>query len=148
MEAANSSCLGRMGTAGRVGKEFQLIVEAFDHQLGVDERLGEVLRRLRQARGWSLTYVAEVCATSGANISRMERGLAREYSLQLLSSLAAAFGTNLRDLFASVEGIDAPHIAQELAERDLLDAYRSMPPAQRETLMSVAMALRPPWQTS
>ena len=66
----------------------------------------------------------------------------------LKTSLAAAFGTNLRDLFALVEGIDAPHIAQELAERGLLDAYRSMPPAQRETLTSVAMALRPPRQTS
>jgi len=148
MEAANSSRLALMGTADRIGKQFQLIVEAIGDQPGVDERLGEVLRNLRQGRDWSLSYVAEICATSGANISKMERGRAREYSLRLLSRLAAAYGTNLRDLFASVDGIDAPHLARDRAERDLLDAYRSMSPAQRETLISVAVTLRPPRQDS
>lgn len=113
-------------------------------QLQIDERLGTTLRELRQARGWSLSYTGEICGTSGANISKIENGRAREYSLQLLSRLGEAYGMKLYQLFASVDSIDVSNAGRGSAERNLLDAYNSMSEAQRETLLSVAMTLRPP----
>jgi len=113
-------------------------------QMQIDERLGATLRDLRQARGWSLSYTGEICGTSGANISKIERGRAKEYSLQLLSSLAEAYGMKLYELFASVESVNGASVGKGGEEGKLLDAYHSMSVAQRETLMSVAMTLRPP----
>jgi len=120
----------------------QPIVEGKE-QLPIDERFGAVLRELRDGRGWSLSYLAEIIGTSGANISKIERGRAKEYSLQLLSSLAGAFGLRLYELFAMVEMIDVAGKGIGLDERRLLDAYQSLSEMQRETLMSVAMTLRP-----
>lgn len=120
----------------------QLIVEA-KPELPVDERFGAVLRELRDARRWSLSYVGEVCGTSGANISKIERGLAKEYSLQLVTSLAEAYGLKLYELFATLDGIEVAGTGIRHEERELLDAYQSMSETQRETLMSVAKTLRP-----
>ena len=132
-----------MGTDEQRHPRSQRTVEPKEH-LQIDERFGATLRHLRQARGWSLSYTGEICGTSGANISKIERGRAKEYSLQLLSSLAEAYGIKLYELFASVDAIDVSNAGKEGDEGKLLDAYRSMPAAQRETLMSVAMTLRPP----
>lgn len=85
----------------------------------------------------------EICGTSGANISKIERGRAKEYSLQLLTSLAGAYGMKLYELLASVDSL-VTNVGTDSQERKLLDAYRSMSAARRETLMSVAMTLRPP----
>jgi transcriptional regulator with XRE-family HTH domain len=109
----------------------------------MDERLGAVLRGLREARGWSLSYVGEISGTSGANISKIERGRAKEYSLALLSKLAEAYGLRLCELFALVEAVELASKAMGSDEAALLEAYRSMSAAQRETLMSVALTLRP-----
>lgn len=109
----------------------------------VDERFGAVLRELREARGWSLSYVGEVSGTSGANISKIERGLAKEYGLQLVTNLAEAYGLKLYELFATLEGIDVSGTGLGREERKLLDAYQSMSEIQRETLISVAMTMRP-----
>jgi len=114
-----------------------------ERQLPIDERLGAVLRQLREARGWSLSYLGEVCGTSGANLSKIERGRAKEHSLQLLSSLAAAYGMKLYELFAAIEMIDVSGKGIGADERRLVDAYQSLSEIQRETLMSVAMTLRP-----
>lgn len=117
----------------------QRIVEARD----IDERFGAALRRLRDARGWSLSYVGEICGTSGANISKIERGQAKEYSLPLLMSLAAAYGMRLYELFASLELIDVSNRAIGRDEQRLLEAYEAMSEGQRRVLVSVATALRP-----
>jgi transcriptional regulator with XRE-family HTH domain len=109
----------------------------------IDEKLGAVLRKLREDRSWSLSYVGETCGTSGANISKIERGLAKEYNLQLLSKLAEGYGLKLYELFAQVETIAVTQKGVGREERILLDAYHSMSDSQRQTLMSVAMTLRP-----
>ena len=132
-----------MGSSEMSHSGSQPIVEP-KAQMEIDERLGAALRGLRQARGWSLSYTGEICGTSGANISKIERGRAKEYSLQLLSSLAEAYGMKLYELFASVDSLDVSNAGTGSDERKLLDAYHSMSAAQRETLMSVAMTLRPP----
>ena len=132
-----------MGSNERQHRRAQPIVET-KQQTRIDGRLGATLRDLRLARGWSLSYAGEICGTSGANVSKIERGLAKEYSLQLLSSLSEAYGMKLYELFAAVESIEVSHAALGSEERKLLDAYQSMSAAQKETVMDVAMTLRPP----
>ena len=116
-------------------------VDAGKHS--IDERFGVVLRGLREARGWSLSYVGEVCRTSGANVSKIERGGGKEYGLALLTRLAEAYGMKLYELFARLESIDVGANSADDGESTLIAAYRSMPDAQRETLISVATTLRP-----
>ena len=132
-----------MGSKQRQPPRAQRIVEPKQQQQ-IDGRLGATLRDLRVARGWSLSYAGEICGTSEANVSKIELGLAKMYSLQLLSSLSEAYGMKLHELFAVVESIDISHAALESDERKLVDAYRSMSATQRETVMDVVMTLRPP----
>ena len=110
----------------------------------MDEQLGAALRQLRDGQGWSLSYVGEICGTSGANISKIERGQAKEYGLSLLKALAAAYGLKLYELFAMVESVDVNDQALERDERKLVGVYKALTPRQRETLMSVALTLRAP----
>src|SRR4051812_38378391 len=110
----------------------------------IRKKLGKVLRSLREERGWSLSYVGEICETSGANVSKIELGQAKEYSLELLSKLAGAYGIQLYDLIASAETGAAAAKAINAEETRLLNTYRALSPTQRETLMSVALAMRPP----
>src|SRR5438132_12434676 len=112
--------------------------------MAIRKKLGGVLRRLREERGWSLSYVGEICDTSGANVSKIELGQAKEYSLDLLSRLAGAYGIQLYDLFASAESGEAIANVMNTEEARLVDSYRAMSPSQRETLMSIALTLRPP----
>ena len=132
-----------MGSKERQPPRAQRIVEP-KHEQQIDGRLGAALRDLRLARGWSLSYAGEICGTSEANVSKIELGLAKMYSLQLLSSLSEAYGMKLHELFALIELIHYPPAALEADERTLVDAYRSMSAAQRETVMDVVMTLRPP----
>lgn len=41
----------------------------------VDQRIGENLRRLREARGWSAREVADAMATSTDSVCKHERGI-------------------------------------------------------------------------
>ena len=109
----------------------------------LDEQFGATLRKLREERGWSLSYVGEICGTSAANISKIERGRAKEYSLLSLLKLGEAYGLRLHQLFALIESVDLGAAALGDDESALLDAYRSLSTTQRETLMSVAITLRP-----
>src|SRR4051794_34732152 len=122
------------------GAEVQQSVDGVEQR--IDERFGAVLRGLREAKGWSLSYVGEVCDTSGANISKIERGGAKEYSLALLVRLAEAYGIGLYELFARLDSVDIP-MTSDRGEGTLLAAYRSMSDPQRDTLIAVATTLRP-----
>lgn len=110
----------------------------------LDVLLGAALRHLRDRQGWSLSYVGEICGTSGANISKIERGQAKEYSLALLKSIAAAYGMKLYELLALVESVDIRGQSLEPDERKMLEVYQALSSIQRETLMAVALTLRPP----
>lgn len=111
--------------------------------MDIEEQLGARLRSLREQRGWSLGYIAEVCGTSGPHISKIERGLVKEYSLKLLAALAGAYGMKLPELIAPMEAPEGLSPVEAM-QRDLIDAFRSMPDDRQETLWSVAMTLRPP----
>ncbi len=97
-----------------------------------DEQLGKALRGLREQRGWSLDYVADICETSGPNLSKIERWQPKEYRLDLLSKLAAAYGLRTYELFALAEQIELTSMnALAIDETDLLKAYRNLPITRR-----------------
>lgn len=106
--------------------------------------MGAILRELRERQGWSLSYVAEICETSIANLSKIELGRAREYTLDLLVKVANAYGLRAYELMARVEAVNVLPETMSEKESALLLAYRSLGQGQQEMLMSVARTLRPP----
>lgn len=62
------------------------------------ERLGESLRALRSARGWSQTQTAQTAGVAQTVVSRLERGEGKQPSAMVLQRLASAFGVEVRDL--------------------------------------------------
>jgi transcriptional regulator with XRE-family HTH domain len=114
-------------------------------RLTICQRLGAVLRSLRENQGRSLAYLGELCDTTGANISRIELARPTEYRLELLEKIAAAFGLQLHELFALVENVKL--VEKESLNNDeqvLLALYRELPPNQRKKVRDVAEALSLP----
>lgn len=63
-----------------------------------DPRIGSVLRRLREQRGWTLRELARRSGLSAAFISEVERDLVSP-SVASLSRLASALGVRIGELF-------------------------------------------------
>ena len=70
------------------------------HQRRVD---GRPLRRLREARGWSLRTASQRSGLSASFLSSLERGDSGA-SIATLQRLAAAYGTTLLELFGPPSG--------------------------------------------
>jgi transcriptional regulator with XRE-family HTH domain len=68
----------------------------------LDTRLGARIRVEREARGWSLTDLAQHSGVSRAMINRVERGEASP-TASLLGRLSGAFGLTLSALLARTE---------------------------------------------
>lgn len=68
----------------------------------LDSRLGARIRTEREARGWSLTDLAQRSGVSRAMINRVERGEASP-TASLLGRLSGAFGLTLSALLARTE---------------------------------------------
>jgi transcriptional regulator with XRE-family HTH domain len=68
----------------------------------VDERIGARIRAERDARGWSLTLLAEKSGVSRAMIHKVERGESSP-TASLLAKLAGAFGMTMSALMALAE---------------------------------------------
>ena len=66
-----------------------------------------VLRRLREARGWSQEYLAELADLNRSYLGEIERGIAIP-SIITASKLASAFGINLSALIAQCESSPVP----------------------------------------
>jgi transcriptional regulator with XRE-family HTH domain len=66
----------------------------------VGEAFGDHLRRLREARGWSLREVTR--RTGGAInfswLARLERGRGRYLNIDLIAALARAYGVSFAEL--------------------------------------------------
>ena len=108
-------------------------------------RLGTTVKTLREERGWSQGQLAELCSSSPSNISKVERGDERGYSIDLLEALAAAFEIEVYELFALAAGVDLLDKEKlTLEERDLLDNFRALTSAQKEMLHTVSATLRRP----
>ncbi len=104
--------------------------------------LGQVLRELREKRGWSLEYVGNLCNTSAANISKIELGRSREFRLDFLKELACVFGTKLYRLIALAEG---ERFVEDLQlhsdEYRLIEAFRELDQAQQQTIGKMVKTL-------
>lgn len=72
-------------------------------------RLAERIRIEREARGWSLSDLAERSGVSRAMISKIERGEASP-TASLLGRLSGAFGLTLSSLLARAETADAERL--------------------------------------
>lgn len=94
--------------------------------------LGTIIKRLREAQGWSQDELAYRTGTSAANISRIENGK-HGAGEALLKALAREFGYKVYQLVALAEGVEAPIIpaATNSDEEDLLSKYRAMTEDQR-----------------
>jgi len=68
----------------------------------LDLRLGERLRAEREARGWSLTDLAQRSGVSRAMINKIERAESSP-TASLLGRLSGAFGLTLSELLARTE---------------------------------------------
>lgn len=60
--------------------------------------LGARVRELRKKKGWSQEELAERCGRHWTYIGGLERG-ERNATVQVLSDIAEALGTPMRDLF-------------------------------------------------
>lgn len=68
----------------------------------IDKHLGERIKTEREARGWSLSVLAERSGVSRAMINNIERGAASP-TAALLGRLSGAFGLTLSTLLARAE---------------------------------------------
>ncbi len=68
------------------------------------ERLGERLKALRTARGWSQTQAAAAAQVAQTVVSRLERGAGKQTSGKVLQRLADAYGVRVEELTGPSEG--------------------------------------------
>ena len=64
--------------------------------------VGDNIRRLRKARGWTILELANRIDSDVGNISRLERGK-QGYSDEMLRKIAQALGCSVADLFSGAE---------------------------------------------
>jgi transcriptional regulator with XRE-family HTH domain len=68
----------------------------------VDEKIGARIRIEREARGWSLTELAEKSGVSRAMINKVERGQSSPTAM-LMARFSGAFGLSMSTLMARAE---------------------------------------------
>lgn len=69
--------------------------------------IGQVIRLLRENRGWSQEKLALDAGMTTSHVSRIERG-ERRLPTSRLDALAAALGTSATTVYAMVEGLPIP----------------------------------------
>jgi transcriptional regulator with XRE-family HTH domain len=67
-------------------------------QPSLDTRVGELIRQRREARGWSIRYVAERAGIAHTTLSRIERGIQGVDNRFLLARIAEALECSTADL--------------------------------------------------
>lgn len=110
--------------------------------VGVDTALmdlGYVIRALREARSWTQEELADRASTTGATISRIEKGK-QDTTSDVLRNLAAAFDLKVYQLVAMAENeVPTDLLALESPdEADLLQHYRRMTKHRASILLEVA----------
>ncbi len=69
--------------------------------------IGQIIRALREEKGWAQDKLAFEAGLDTSHLSRIERG-ERRVAIQALDSLAAALGTSPAVMYAIREGIELP----------------------------------------
>jgi transcriptional regulator with XRE-family HTH domain len=104
----------------------------------LNQAMGSRLRAARQARGFSLSRLAEQTGGhySKSRISNYEQGL-RRMSVEAALALAEALGNVSAAQLLCVEGGETP-LARDPDEMQLLEAFRAKDPdGQRQALSAV-----------
>ena len=102
-------------------------------------KIGETLRELRQAKGWTQDQLADLAGTSAANISRIESDK-HGVGSDLLNSLAYVFGYKVYQIIAMAEGYDPAESGSRFAPEEigLIAKYRLMSKNQKNTFNDLA----------
>ena len=113
-------------------------------------QIGQVIRSLREEKGWSQEALAHEAGVGTTYVSRIERG-DRQLSTGKLNTLAAALGTSATAICAQTEGLPVPATAsgqegdltldhtQEAIE--LRKAFRKLPLPSRRLVVDFAQML-------
>lgn len=70
-------------------------------------QIGQIIRSLREEKGWPQEKLAFEAGLETSHLSRIERG-ERRLAIEALDSLAAALGTSPAAIYAIREGIELP----------------------------------------
>lgn len=97
-------------------------------------RLGKRARQLRKGCNLSQQKVADKSGLALRTVSRIERGLMNP-SFEVLSTLASALGTSIKNL------LTYPEDDQDADIQELLDLYRTCPKQERRLILASTRAL-------
>lgn len=112
-------------------------------------QIGQIIRALRQEKGWSQERLALDLEMTTSYVSRIERG-ERQLSTELLERMAQALGTSVTGIYALAEGrsLKDAAVAEKPIEIDYSDSglklrklFRQLSEDERELLIEFARLL-------
>lgn len=108
--------------------------------------IGQVIRSLREEKGWSQEKLALDAGMTTSHVSRIERGERRMPSSRL-DALAAALGTSPARVYAMMEGLQLPRAAADKTMDFSPEAvvlrktFRKLSPSSRRLVVDFARML-------
>lgn len=96
--------------------------------------IGERITYFRNARGYTVNYLANQSGISQSYLRELEMGTYKNPSVDILSNLCDILGISLSEFFSTEQ---LPEIDQSL-----LEEVKQLSPAQREQLRQFLMAMR------
>ncbi len=113
-------------------------------------QIGQIIRSLREDKGWSQEKLAFDAGMETSHLSRIERG-ERRLAIELLDSLATALGTSPAAVCAIREGLALPPSATDLDGDLTVDyspeavalrkAFRKLTPENRKIAVELLRTL-------
>ncbi len=102
--------------------------------------IGQIIRSLREERGWSQEKLAFDAGLETSHLSRIERG-ERRLAIDALDSLATALGSSPAAMFAMREGLALPP-SVTADDGDLIVDYRPEAVELRKAFRKLPLASR------
>ena len=102
--------------------------------------IGQVIRSLREEKGWSQEKLALDAGMGTSHVSRIERG-ERRLPTSRLDALAVALGTSPATVYAMLEGLQLPQAAPD-HDGDLTVDYSSEAVELRKTFRKLTLPSR------
>lgn len=102
--------------------------------------IGQVIRSLREEKGWSQETLAHEAGMGTSHVSRIERG-ERRLATSRLDALAAALGTSSTAIYAALEGTLPPQTPPEKDRETTVD-YSSEALELRKTFRRLSLPNR------